>query len=299
MLKVLFGIFTFSLAFPLEVGYDHLNIQVDAKSKGRGGACLADLQNPYAFFSNPAGLLKEEGPSISLAYLPYSAWIQIGKVGYIMPKENMVVGICGWYLNSGRIKKTNEFNEDLGVYAVNFFYLGGSVKRVIDKNLNLGANLKLHFNFIDTKKSIAGSVDLGGIYASLLKNLDVGFAITNLGYEIVPYVEEREFLPLTFGTGLKYQVLSYHILLDFLYPINYGFLVNAGVEISPYDFLKIKGGYSSKGREAHLGYRGEEIFSGFSFGIGIERIKNISLDYAFSYHTYLGSPHRIAIRYTF
>ncbi len=291
--KITMCMLLFSLMNAVDISLDYLNIPLNPRGNGTGEVVL---QTPYGFSENPASIKDSPSPYLSFCFLKHWADINIGNICYVKSNLPYTLVFDVFYLNSGKIKKTSEIQEDLGTYGVNYINIGVGVKKKIDK-INIGIRIRSHAGFVDTVYNLALSMD-AGIHFNFIENLISSFVgINHIGYELVPFIEKRNLLPVTPSVKISYRLDKLTIHMGAKYPINWGIIFGLGIEIFPRDFLSIRFGYSSRGTEQLLGYQGLDVLSGVGFGIGILDINKISLDYSFSYYAYTGSLHCIGIVY--
>ncbi len=277
----------------LAAGFDYMNISFDPRIGGTGDVMI---ETPYLFSSNPAAIVLDTPSYLSFVYLHHWADISIGDIAYVKDYTSFIGGFDLFYMTTGKIKKTSPENEELGTYSANFFSLGGSFKKSIKDGINVGGRLRLHAGFVDTVYNFAFSLDAGAIVKPL-ENLLFSLNIRNIGYEIIPFVKERDLMPGGGEIKVSYFLGSVMVGVGGSYDLNWGFRFGTGVEILPNNFMRVRFGYNSMGKDQII--EGSEVFSGISFGMGIIDIKRVSIDYSTSYFSYLGFSHRLGFVYKF
>ncbi|MCS7257944.1 MAG: PorV/PorQ family protein [candidate division WOR-3 bacterium] len=278
-------------------GYLFLRINPDAYSSAMANSGLGKgftkESNGFNFTINPAYLLT--GSKIGITYLNYIAGVQIGGVSYIQSKPLPFLtsgGLGVIYLNSGSIKKTDEYGREIGSFAVSYinFALSGSYEVLYEKLL-VGANIKFLVGAIDSFSSLGFAGDLGFCYQTPVKGLNLGAVVKNLGLEVKSFNGNNDRLPLDLGAGLDYQILrNIHIALGLHKPIESSIQVNCGGEFLIQQYLRFRIGYNTRGE--FYRQNSSDILAGLSFGFGI-RLAPGALDYSFIPMGSLGYIHNL------
>ncbi len=244
---------------------------------------------------NPAGLGTLHSMEVSSMYMRYFGDMTFGYLAFGMPLPSN----AGYAGASVALFSLPDFDQNDGVgnklntplsasdFGVSIAYANNPLKLLnIDKNLNLGINLKyVQSKLVDTTSSIFG-FDIGALYKINLPqlgkkdvedNFGIGIAYQNLGSSL-KYGSEETVLPqnLRFGVGYNGYTDNNHsvlIGLDVNLPNDSKEIISVGLE---YSFIKMI--------FARLGYKitGTEI-DGLSCGIGGAYTlagKKFSLDYA-------------------
>ncbi|MEO0084163.1 MAG: PorV/PorQ family protein [candidate division WOR-3 bacterium] len=261
------------------------NVGIGAEPTGLSG---------LGFLFNPATNINKK--IISAGYIDYLADINVGVIGYFLPSPLSFLnsgGISITYLNSGKIKRTDIAGNELGTFSVSYLNFNINGNRAITSNLNIGSSLKILYGAIDSFFGYGLAADLGVRYRPNIKDLSFGIAIKNLGYQLKSFDVARDKLPLDIGIGVGYHLNdNINLALDIHKPIDNIFVVNLGVEGWVNQYVALRGGYNSLGKD----YRGDglaNITSGFTLGLGIKYLK-YQLDYSFTPMGNLGRLHHLS-----
>ncbi len=274
-------------------GFDFLRITPTAREAALGGAPAVGAGNGFNFYYNPAGIAT--GSAAHIGYINYPAGIHAGSAGYSQPvTDNYGVGVGVFYLNSGRMKRTNEQGEELGTFGVSYanLNLSGGIRLPYDLAFGLGLNGL--YGGIDSFFSLAVAANIGISYQPSVLPLKLGFVVQNLGGELKPFGSTRDPLPLEFRLGGYWEPIpALNLNLALAKPIDNRFNFRAGIEGWVTKELALRAGYSSLGADL-TGGTGWDPLAGFSIGLGI-RYQRYQLDYCFVPMVVLGSAHRISL----
>lgn len=270
-----------------ETGYNYLKIPVGPWGRLYSAAYVALEGDPFEIFHNPAS--PKPYNTVGLDIARYVAGISHGSASYCLSPD---LGIGAAFLNSGSMTKTDSLGNVLGTFSTNHLAVLLSKRRVIGPRLDGGLNLKLLYQGIDTKNSIALAFDLGVLYKPAVTGLSIGASLRNVGYELKPFNEKRFILPMELALGASFSPspdLKVAAGADF--SIDYPFSLSIAGQYSVVPMLILGIGYSSKGKELSTG-GGEDILNGFSFAASVNVLK-IGLQYVFTPFGKLGDIHRI------
>jgi hypothetical protein len=181
-------------------------------------------------------------------------------------------------------------------------------------DMYIGANAKLISSTLESYNSWGAATDLGFLYIDEKNDINYGIAVRNLGFQIKPYADTREKLPLAIDAGIsqlmEHVPIRWHVTMENLQQWNIAFsnpnraqaTLDGETTEEKVSFFNnalrhlILGAelFPEKGFNLRLGYnfrRGEELrivdqrnFSGISMGVGI-RFGKIKFDYSYSRYT--------------
>ena len=290
-------IFTSSSAFG-SVGtqiFDFLNLPNGAKHAGISGCSMGMIGDPFALFSNPAGL-KVETPKLGCTYTNYIAGIQGGCGAYVLPAIGGTFGVGISYLNYGKILGMDASGGDLGTFSPQSLMPVLGYARAFGNSF-IGASSKIICQTIEEYTSIGIAGNFGYLfYPKQLEGLVIGGTVQNLGKQIAKFNMVEEPLPFFARIGASYLLFnklvqaSAEISLperDFIF----------GVEWMPSEMFTIRGGRYSWGKELEVG-KDLDVFAGLSFGFGF-KTNRLSLDYALTPKVDFGIVNRISLTYLF
>lgn len=185
-----------------------LDIPSSARAAALGGNYIAvrDGDLNLGIF-NPALLDKETGSQVALSYLPYFDGIKVGYAAYAhhLDSSRITVAASVQYLDYGTFQRTDEVGEVLGEFRAGeqVFQVGAGYP--IDSLFSVGANVKFINSALDTYRSTAWGVDLGGTFHKKKLGLTVSGLVRNLGAQLSTFTDEREKLPLQVQVGVTYK----------------------------------------------------------------------------------------------
>ncbi len=272
-----------------------LQIGIGAEAAGMGEAHTAVADDVYALYWNPAGLTQIKIPQVSYMHNFWLGEIQHLCASYAHPLQDGGIGINASYFNFGEFEKIDvdpngyplPLDEKFSPYTV--ILSAGYGSRLWLPGCSLGGTLKMISENIDTFSSVALAVDLGLQTRGVIKNLDAGVMIRNLGMSLEGYN-----LPLNLRLGLAYNLIDSQkdgfravVDLEVPFPLDQPFYTNLGLE---YKYLGILAG--------RVGYKISEInqsgnMAGLAAGVSVY-YRSFSLDYAFLPFGALGTTHRIS-----
>ena len=178
----------------------------------------------------------------------------------------------------------------------------------------VGANVKLISSTLESYNSWGAAVDLGFLYVDVDNDINYGLTVRNLGFQIKPYQDTNEKLPLAIDAGISQLMenvpIRWHVTLENLQQWNIAFSnpnraqgsLDGSSKEEKVSFFNnalrhvILGAelFPEKGFNLRLGYnfrRGEELrivdkrnFSGISVGFGL-RFGKVKFDYSYSRYT--------------
>jgi hypothetical protein len=276
-------------------GYLFLRINTDARSAAMATTGIANdfsqPQNSFDFLSNPASLTKTS--KIGISYLNYIAQVQIGSVTYHRSLPQIFfnsVGIGIVYLNSGRIKKTDEYGNELGTFTVSYLNSTFSLsKEIIPEKLLSGVNVKFLMGSIDSFLSLGLAGDIGLRYLLPVKGLSAGLIVKNIGRELKGFTNNSDPLPWNLGVGVNYRLSSQAgFTVELHKPHDKTFQFNLGAEGWVNNYVALRLGYSSLGR--YYKVNSSDLLSGFSWGLGVNYQK-YKFDYSYTPMAILGHSH--------
>ncbi|MGQ9708787.1 MAG: PorV/PorQ family protein, partial [bacterium] len=227
-------------------------------------------------------------------YVNYPAGIHDGAVAYTQPiNPNSGVGVGLNYLNSGVMKRTNEQGEELGTFGAAYADLNISAALRLAEPLLLGAGIAGVYGNIDTFFSLGLATNLGIGYELSPYNIRVGLTASNLGWQIKPFGDSRNPLPIEFGLGAVWEPVP-AVNLNFTVgkPLDNRFNFRLGVEGWLNQYLVLRGGYNSLGSDLSDG-SGGDIFAGFATGLGL-CYQRYQIDYSFIPMGRMGISHRLS-----
>lgn len=298
--------------------YQFLNLAQSPRQAALGGktVTVVDYDVNQAFY-NPATINPDMHNRLSANYGSYYGEVSYGTAAYAYTYDRHLqtfhAGIS--YINYG----TFEGRDELGNVISNFTGSEAALSLGYAYNLPwtdmyVGANAKLISSTLESYNSIGAAVDLGFLYVDTANDINYGFTIRNLGFQIKPYETTNEKLPLAIDAGISQLMenvpIRWHVTFENLQQWNIAFSnpnraqgsLDGGSEEEKVSFFNnalrhlILGAelFPEKGFNLRLGYnfrRSEELrildqrnFSGISVGFGL-RFGKVKFDYSYSRYT--------------
>ncbi len=320
------NIFTYILIFityfaQSQVGgeriYNFLNIPTSARQAAIGGEIYSlndDVNQPLW---NPASINRFIDNHAAVNYINYLGDINMGSVtfAHMINRHFGTLHAGIQYINYGEfIGADDEGNETNNFKAGDLAFSLGYGYQIPWTNIYLGSNLKLLSSNIENYTSYGAAFDFGINYYNDYRPYTFTAVIRNIGYQISPYDEVREKLPLEIAIGASYQLedvpLKWHITINNLQQWNIAkpnpsnsqtdldgittnedinFFENTirhiviGGEFFPDKKFNLRFGYNFR-RAAELKLTESRTFAGISAGFGL-KMGRLKFDYAFTkYH---------------
>ena len=317
LLSLLLSATTFSQIGGKSV-YPFLNLVQSPRQAALGGktVTVVDYDVNQAFY-NPATINEKMSNRLSANYGSYYGEVSYGTAAYAYTYDQHLqtfhAGIS--YINYG----TFEGRDELGNLTSDFTGSEAALSLGYAYNLPwtdmfVGANVKLISSTLESYNSWGAAVDLGFLYVDVDNDINYGLTVRNLVFQIKPYQDTNEKLPLAIDAGISQLMenvpIRWHVTLENLQQWNIAFSnpnraqgsLDGSSKEEKVSFFNnalrhvILGAelFPEKGFNLRLGYnfrRGEELrivdkrnFSGISVGFGI-RFGKVKFDYSYSRYT--------------
>lgn len=296
-----------------------LEIGAGARGVAMGEANVASTNDVTALYWNPAGIAHLTGGQATFQYNEWIAGTNLSYAALAFPIPRIAtVGLQVYLFDSGTMDVTDIiFPDGTGeVFKVQDMMIGLTVARKLTSRFAIGGSAKYIRSSIWRMSASTIGLDLGMQYDTPLKNLKLGFNISNFGGEmrldgdntlvrvdidpnsdgnndgLLANILVRSWdLPLHFRIGTAYSLESgpYSLSLnaDALYPNNNDPYLNAGAEFGFNDLLFLRGGMV----KTFL----DEAEGTLRFGFGVKLANRIAADYAWSDRGLLGSTNVIGL----
>ncbi|MFZ5517156.1 MAG: PorV/PorQ family protein [Candidatus Zhuqueibacterota bacterium] len=301
LLLLLFSIVNSHASSPGTAGFEFLRTHIGARPSAMGGAYVSLSGDIYSMYFNPAGLAGISGRMATATYLNHVLDFQSGFAAYTQSLKNIGQVALGFnYMNYGDFDETTAAGEKVGSFSAGSLAVMGSVGRVINDQIKVGASVKFIRSTIDTYSSNAVALDAGAIYhVPFVEGLNVGVGIFNVGQAITAFVDEKDNLPMNFVIGASKSLA--HLPLMWSVSVNKyiddDVRVNVGAEFTMAEGFYLRLGYNSLGSDQKVGADSDQ-FAGVSFGLGMDW-RQYELDYAVSSFGAIGYLNRLSFTYAF
>ena len=324
MLRKLLFLFLFLLSATTfgQIGgksvYQFLNLAQSPRQAALGGktVTVVDYDVNQAFY-NPATINAEMHNRLSANYGSYFGEVSYGTAAYAYTYDRHLqtfhAGIS--YVNYGTFEGRDELGNLTSDFTGSEAALSlGYAYNIPWTDMFVGANAKLISSTLESYNSWGAAVDLGFLYVDYDNDINYGLTVRNLGFQIKPYQDTNEKLPLAIDAGISQLMenvpIRWHMTFENLQEWNIAFSnpnraegsLDGGSEEEKVSFFNnalrhvILGAelFPEKGFNIRLGYnfrRSEELrileqrhFSGISVGFGL-RFGKVKFDYSYSRYT--------------
>ena len=276
-----------------QTSYNFLRLPLSAHAAALGGENVTMPDDDVMMmFHNPALITGTSVGTLGLQYMNYMSGCNNVSAAYNMLfKEKWNVGVGVDYMGYGSIRQTDGGNNDLGTYSATEMAFYGTLGYELAKNLAGGISLKYVYGKIASYSSMAVAVDLGLNYYLPESEWSFGFAVKNLGGQIMAYDENFEALPLDVQLGVSKRLIGSPVRLSAtlsdLNHLDYKFLNHLclAAEFIISNEIYVGGGYNFRRADEMKVQEGSEGLSsrgaGLSFGGGIN-LEKIKINLAYS-----------------
>jgi hypothetical protein len=252
----------------------NLNAQYDpgAKQISMSNSDVAQSNDVFALFNNPAGLAQMNWREIGLYYSPAPfgfSELANGFIAYNEPFEFGSIGI-GAMTYGFDLYRENKITAVFSYNYLNKFFAGAALNLHTVSIKNYGEDNIFYLN-------------LGGLYY-LTQDFRLGFSIHNINR--ASFGNDKNGAPIIFNLGFSYdlmQALSLNMAVE--KDIRYSYSLRTGIEYYLLEYISLRFGFSNEP-------------SRYSAGVGIN-YSYFSLDYAFFTHTDLGLTHQAGLIISF
>ncbi len=309
-------------------GAQFLKIGVGSKYQGMADASVATVNDAYAMYWNPSGLVDVENWTVAFTTVEWLTDINLNYVGVARQFEGVgVFGASVTVLSAGEHEITTIAEQD-GTgqfYTATSYAIGLSFARQLTNRFAFGATAKYVGEKIGRVDSKGMAFDFGTLLYTGYNSLRVGMSITNMGPDLkfsgsdlkvaYDYDEDNPIddqntdrvdaelrtnpysLPLTFRVGLAYdfEIGSKSVVTlssDFMHPNDHEQKASIGAEYEFAEKFYLRSGYKFNYDEETLAFGG-----GLVAGFGGE--SQLYIDYAWQEFGRLESTQRFSIGFTF
>lgn len=297
-------------------GFAFANIDPTARTSALGSSTMADFKKDIGVaYHNPSSLNSEMHNVAVLSWNNYFVDINSGFAAYVRHFDS--IGTFSGsitYNDYGHFDETDETGKVIGQFWANdyIFQIGYGNIWERDNRFTYGVNLKFLYSAYEKYIATAFAVDLAGAYHNPKSKFHASMLIRNLGYNVIPYENQRVDLPFDIQLGiskkLQHNPLKMTILAHNLQRFDISYVnvnsrnknidletgqvrneeipvgdkvmrhFNFGAELVFSDNFQIRGGYNHQ-RRKELAPENTKGAAGFSWGVGIG-IKKFTIDYA-------------------
>ncbi len=279
--------------------FSFFRTDLSARANGMAGAYIGLADDVNAMFYNPAGLALVSNTQISTTYSSFLMGIPIGTIAVTKNLAEKRMGFFAQYLSDEQ-ERTDSNGIENGTFGVSDMILGFSYAKQVHPVVYLGVNIKYLNETIDNSSASALAADFGIIHQTTNKQLKVGLAVKNFGFQLSYFTDDKvkERFPKTVIVGLNYfPTNKLNILLDVEKPLYGDIIAKLGSEYRYNGIISFRGGFNSNASNWNNGGT-LSVLSGFSIGFGLNW-KKYSFDYAIKSYGDLGLNNQISLKYSF
>ncbi len=266
---------------------NYLKISGGVRAAGMGDAFIAVSDDSSAIYWNPAGLVQNDAIELCSAY---TKWFQDISLTNISASKHLwdsdYAGMSLTLLNMGEIEETTLANPDGSgrSFSPSDMIAVTSYARKLSPVFSIGINVKYISDTIDKSNVTGYAFDLGTLYSTPFKDLNMGLSIRNIGG--LSGVDSP--LPVNIGLGLAYKLLNRKNLLlacDVNFPNDDQMSIHIGCEYNIVEWFALRIGCNTR----------KDDGSGGNLGVGLGLIWNgLAVDYAYAPYGDLGEAHRVS-----
>ena len=301
-----------------------LEIGVGARAQAMGGAYTAITQDATAMYWNAAGIGRLSSFEVTFSHINWILDTKYDYVGIVKPINDVFsvgVNITSFGVGEQPVR-TVQLEEGTGeFYTAQDVAIGLSFALNLTDRFSVGINSKYINQRIWHSSATGFAIDVGGMYLTQLKGLQLGFSISNFGTNMqmsgrdllnvvdpdiinqgvdnipVNYKTDSFVLPLLFRFGASYQLDLSSIssemtfVVDLLKPNNDKESVNLGMEYLIFKTLALRVGY----RSLFLDNSSGGLSLGFGLLLSAHSKFEVTVDYAYVDLGLLNSVHNFGL----
>ncbi len=306
-----------------------LEIGAGARAQAMGGAYTAITQDATAMYWNTAGIGRLPGFEITFSHINWILDTKYDYFGIVKPINDIFsvgANITSFGVGEQPVRTVQLEGGTGEFYTAQDVAIGVSFALNLTDRFSFGINAKYINQRIWHSSATGFAIDVGGLYLTQLKGLQLGFSISNFGTDMkmsgrdllnvvdpdiinegvtnipVDYKTGSFVLPLLFRFGVSYKLILSSIssemtfAVDLLKPNNDKESVNLGMEYLIFKTIALRAGYRSLFLNGNTG--------GLSLGFGLSltplRSKfEVTVDYAYVDLGLLNSVHNFGLNFRF
>jgi len=301
-----------------QAGAQYLKIGIDARAIGMGDAMVALVDDSTGVYWNPAGIVNVEGTDITFSDVEWITDIRMMTGTFAHTFNFGTIGAIFTLVTMGDMPIT-DVNYPEWYTGENFtctdMVIGGSYARRLIPEFSVGVTAKYLRETIYNYTAQGIAFDVGIQYATGIKTLKLGFAISNFGPDMGfggTYSELQENgitrqdkpfskfkLPIALRLGIAYTLFedsdmhTLNLAFDTLDPTDGEPRLNLGAEYWIKDTAALRFGYT-----VFTGELREQEQKKFSFGGGV-KVSKIRFDAAYTNYGDLEQIYRVTFGTSF
>ena len=269
--------------------------------------------DPSSALNNPALINEKMDNQLAVNYMNFVGDVNYGTASYayLFDRRTRVLQLGMTYVNYGTFDGFDENANPTGDFTGNEAALSVGYQQQLGRSdFHLGVNVKMITSKLENFTSFGMASDIGLSYKNERLNLIVSGVVRNLGYQIKPFNEIRENMPLEVILGISQKLrklpFRWHITIENIQEWNIafgnsardetdlsgnvtkddpGFFANVfrrtilGIEFFPDSGFNIQLGYNLR-RGEELRIDNQRSFAGLSGGLSI-KFNKIRINYSY------------------
>lgn len=273
-----------------EYGFQILKINTGAQSNALAGSGSLYNTDAFVFLQNPAAgsLIRRRVVTFAQNYWLLDTLLNSG--GYYYNTGRNSFGAAYRYLDYGKIVSRDEAGNITGEFHPMDLILTVNFGRRLNPDHFVAINMNILYEKIESASSYGFSTDLGYLYRTPIKDLNITAAVKNLGITS-KMDQERIDLPISLhvGAAKAFDLLAIKLETEFIIIKNIDddkTKMNLGINLPLMNAMNIRLGYK-------FNYDAEDL----SFGFGLNW-RRIIFDYAYlPFNADLNNAHIIAMTF--
>ena len=209
--SVLLALFAMNIgAQESQTGYNFLRLPVSAHAAALGGDNITLIEDDETFiFHNPALLASVSDKTINLNYMNYMSGVNTASASFNrIVKEKASWAVSAQYVDYGKMKQTDEYNNSLGEFSAKDLGIAGYFSYMLGDSFVGGISAKFITSYIGSYNSIALAVDLGVNYYDPDHEWSLSCVAKNLGGELKAFNDEYDKLPIDLQMGVSKRFVN-------------------------------------------------------------------------------------------
>jgi hypothetical protein len=296
-------------------GAQFLKIGVGSKYQGMGEASVASVNDVYAMYWNPAGLVEVENMAVSFTNVNWLLDIDLNYVAAAKYFEDVgVFGISAAILSMDDQEITTFVEEDGtgSYYSAASYAVGITYARQLTDRFAFGGTVKYIEERIHNERARGYAFDFGTLLYTGFRSLRLGMSISNMGpnmkftwtdldvryNQVSSQLKTTPYdLPMLFKVGLAYDFIFgpkslVTLSADLRHPNDNIQQGNLGAQFAYDEKFFLRGGYK-------LNYDEESLSLGGGLIANVSSETRLYIDYAWQDFGRLEATHKFSVGFTF
>ena len=256
------------------IGLEALNIPNSAISASSTGAGIA---NSNEVWINPTSVFMNNNKLIRFSSFNWLGQIPGNEISILWFKNNVpkYFSLQSLGVNDIELYGDNPSDQPLGKFSTSWISSSYCTGYKFDK-FDIAYLLKLNFSKLYNEHMYGITVNFGMRY-EFRENINVGFNLNNLGYEVSE--ELRLSLPLQYGFGISYiePLINSVIVTDLIYDKNNDIIFKIAMNKS-FSIMDLNLGLTKHNDDLIYGFGSSYRFNQWQINIGVTSHKNAVFD---------------------